>query len=641
MMMKLRLILVLICSTFLLNAQRICPSHDILHQHETADPQIKKNREEIEKFTANFVKNFSDGDRATYNIPVVVHVLYNTATQNISDAQIQSQIDVLNKDFQLLNTDNTLVPAAFAALKANSDISFCLAKQTATGAATTGIIRKSTTKTSFNTNTDDAKYSSLGGNDIWDRSKYLNIWVVPSIKAGTQSGILGYAQFPGGPAATDGVVIGHNYFGTTGTAAAPFNKGRTATHEVGHWLNLYHIWGDDGTGCTGSDNVTDTPNAAGPNYNCPTFPKVSCSNGPNGDMFMNYMDYTNDACMYMFSTGQKARMHAVLAPGGSRASLNTSIACNAPTGGTTCNAPTGLASSALTTTSATVSWAAAAGATSYNLQYKTAAATTWTTVTSTTTSRSLTGLTAGTVYNFQVQTVCSATSSSAYSTAAMFTTTSVVTTCSDTYESNNTLATAKAVTVGATINAAIAISGDLDYFSFSNTTATKNIKITLTSTKDYDIRLYNSSGKQVKLQSTAANPEILVFNTNTVGNYRFRIEGYNGAFSTTACYTVKVELSATNLRGQEGSEELALTASEVSVYPNPTSGTLQVQLPEDKFNREMNVLLFNSIGQQVMAKKYGDHSNTSLDMENLQNGIYILQIRDENKIINKKVILEK
>ncbi len=127
-----------------------------------------------------------------------------------------------------------------------------------------------------------------------------------------QSGLLGYAQFPGGAASTDGVVITHTGFGTNGTATAPFALGRSATHEIGHWLNLFHIWGDDGGGCTGSDFVADTPNQADHNFGCPTFPSVTCSNGPNGDMFMNYMDYTDDACMFMFTAGQVTRMDATL-----------------------------------------------------------------------------------------------------------------------------------------------------------------------------------------------------------------------------------------------------------------------------------------------------------------------------------------
>jgi hypothetical protein len=129
---------------------------------------------------------------------------------------------------------------------------------------------------------------------------------------------LGYAQFPGGPKATDGVVILNTAFGTEGTATAPFNLGRTVTHEVGHWLNLRHIWGDT-LDCSGGDRVADTPNCAGPNFGQPKFPTVSCGNAPHGDMFMNYMDYVDDAAMFMFTAGQVSRMSACLA--GPRKSL--------------------------------------------------------------------------------------------------------------------------------------------------------------------------------------------------------------------------------------------------------------------------------------------------------------------------------
>jgi len=124
-------------------------------------------------------------------------------------------------------------------------------------------------------------------------------------------GLLGYAQFPGGPSRTDGIVILNRAFGTAGTATAPFHLGRTATHEVGHWLNLRHIWGDT-EDCSGTDFVADTPNAQHPNYGKPRFPHVSCQNGPNGDMFMNYMDYVDDDAMFMFTAQQVVRMQASL-----------------------------------------------------------------------------------------------------------------------------------------------------------------------------------------------------------------------------------------------------------------------------------------------------------------------------------------
>jgi hypothetical protein len=239
-------------------------------------------------------------------IPVVVHVVFKTAAQNISDAQIHSQIDVLNRDFRKANPDNGNTPGVFAPLVADARIQFELASSDPAGQATNGITRTSTTVDSFSDD-DKVKSASTGGADAWPRDNYLNLWVCQ-----LGGGLLGYAQFPGGPAATDGVVILNTAFGTTGTAAAPFNLGRSATHEIGHWLNMRHIWGDDGNACNGDDFVPDTPNAAGPNFGKPTFPHVTCNNGPNGDLFMNYMDYTDDDSMFMFTQGQVARMQTSL-----------------------------------------------------------------------------------------------------------------------------------------------------------------------------------------------------------------------------------------------------------------------------------------------------------------------------------------
>ncbi len=173
------------------------------------------------------------------------------------------------------------------------------------GKPTKGITRTQTTQASF-ADDDGVKSSASGGADGWPSDKYLNLWV-----CALGGGLLGYAQFPGGPPQTDGVVILYTAFGTTGTATAPFNLGRTATHEIGHWLNLHHIWGDT-QHCEGTDFVNDTPNAQMPNFGKPKFPHVTCSNGPNGDMFMNYMDYVDDDTMVMFTSGQVARMNAAL-----------------------------------------------------------------------------------------------------------------------------------------------------------------------------------------------------------------------------------------------------------------------------------------------------------------------------------------
>ena len=284
--------------------QRECAAMEVLAEDIKENPSLALKMQEIESFTARAIQSRSMQLAATgtITIPVVVNVIYRTASENISDAQIASQISVLNEDFNATNSDFNKTPSVFSPVAANVGISFTLSK----------VIRKYANKRSWRTN-NDMKKSSKGGIDPTDPANNLNIWVVNDM-----GGILGYAQFPGGAAATDGVVVAHRYFGRTGTATVPFNLGRTATHEVGHWVNLRHIWGD--ANC-GNDQVGDTPSHNTANYGCPSFPHYSTCTGSPVEMTMNYMDYTDYACMYMYSNGQKSRMLAVFSPGGPRASF--------------------------------------------------------------------------------------------------------------------------------------------------------------------------------------------------------------------------------------------------------------------------------------------------------------------------------
>ena len=300
--------------------RRTCGTMDVHYRLLRTIPEYAEARAASENQAQRAAMSPAIGRTGCTRIPVVVHVVYKTAVQNISAAQIQSQIDVLNEDFRQKNADLATVPAPFAPMTADARIAFKLASTDPAGNPTTGITRTATATTAFSDD-DSVKSAATGGADAWPSDKYLNIWVCP-----LAGGLLGYAQFPGGPAATDGVVIRHSAFGTVGTAAAPFNLGRTATHEIGHWLNLRHIWGDDGTGCAGSDFVADTPNQGGPNYGTPTFPKVSCGNGPNGDMFMDFMDYVDDSAMTMFTAGQVTRMQAAL--DGLRSSIGSTFSCD-------------------------------------------------------------------------------------------------------------------------------------------------------------------------------------------------------------------------------------------------------------------------------------------------------------------------
>ena len=228
-------------------------------------------------------------------IKTVVNVVYKTPDQNISDAQIKSQFKAMNKDFRATNPDRSQTPTPWKGLVSDVRLQFKLVKVT----------RTKTTKSGFGVD-DAVKKASTGGIAPFSPKTHLNLWV-----CALTGGLLGYAQFPGGPTATDGVVINYRAFGTMGAAEAPFDKGRTATHEIGHYFNLRHIWGDT-PDCSGSDMVADTPNCAGPNFGIPTWPVVTCNNGPNGDMFMNYMDYTDDKAMFMFTAQQVIRMGTAL-----------------------------------------------------------------------------------------------------------------------------------------------------------------------------------------------------------------------------------------------------------------------------------------------------------------------------------------
>ncbi|WP_420551991.1 GEVED domain-containing protein [Tenacibaculum aiptasiae] len=317
--MKNKITLAFLCLFFIgatfAQQKRTCHADEDLKERMAQDPTLEKRMQEIESFTQKRVKEMESYqgkvNGSIITIPVVVHVLYTNSTNNISNAQIQSQLTVLNNDFRRTNSDRTNKWSQAA----DTQIEFRLATVDPNGNATTGITRTQVATSTWITGQNKMKYASQGGVNAWNTAEYLNMWVVDNIQRPNGDNILGYAQFPGGAAATDGVVMSDQYFGTTGTAKAPFDGGRTTTHEVGHFLNLRHIWGDGGCGV--DDFVSDTPESDAPNYGCKTG-HVSCG---SEDMVQNYMDYSDDSCMNLFTSGQKNRMRAVLLAGGSRRSL--------------------------------------------------------------------------------------------------------------------------------------------------------------------------------------------------------------------------------------------------------------------------------------------------------------------------------
>lgn len=320
-----------------------------------------------------------------------------------------------------------------------------------------------------------------------------------------------------------------------------------------------------------------------------------------------------------------------------------STAASFTTAATPCStAPTGLAAASITASSATLSWGAVSGITSYNLQYKTSAATTWTTVSTTATSYALTGLTAATTYNFQVQAVCSG-GSSAYATAVNFTTL-LSTACSDIGESNNTLATAYTIALNTNVTALIASATDLDYYAFT-TTAAQNLSITLTNLPaDYDMRLYNSAGLQVgSSHNSGTTAETMTYANAPAGTYKIYVYGYSSAFNASTCYTVRASTSAASgcTNSNEPNETLAAavaiapniningqiaTATDKDYLKFTTTATSNIAISLTTLPADFDLKLYNSAGTQIGSSANGSTTSESISLTNQAAGTYTVYI---------------
>jgi hypothetical protein len=699
-LLRLMLGMMLIGSTA--NAQvRSCGTMENLERLIAEDPSLETRMQQIEAETQEIINSPGRSMSAVINIPVVVHVVYNTSAQNISDAQIRSQIDVLNEDFRRLNADKVNTPSAFTASAADPEITFCLAGKDPSGAATTGIIRKATSVTSFSDN-DGVKYSSSGGDNAWPSGSYLNIWV-----CNLGGGLLGYAQFPGGPAATDGVVILYSAFGRGYSTVAPFNKGRTATHEVGHWLNLRHIWGDS---YCGSDLVTDTPTQETSNYSCPSYPHRTCSNTTSGDQFMNYMDYTDDGCMNMFTLGQKSRMQALFTSGASRYSLSISTACGSSTTPATCNVPASLSATSITSSTATLNWGST-GASSYNVRYKSTSSTTWFSTTSTTNSKSISGLSSSTSYEFQVQSVCSG-STSAYSSSSLFTTTSGSSTTSNiltigtgtstmvapygTYymDEKTQFIITKAELTAAGYSSANTYIKALAFNVYNASGQAMNgfsIKMRHTTATSYSSTSYLSNTSMTtvyaatKTVTTGWNTHTFTtpFAYNGVDNLLIEICWDNSSYTTDSkvycsvlstnktimkqqdisaggiCATTTGTLTTSrpNVRLTMGTSASArldsdLTAIEeaetFTLYPNPASSVINLRYSTKEEKSSVSVSVYSVMGTLLNHVEQNEIENGehefSMDLTsdiNMPNGIYLLTLNVNGKLMTKRFVLTR
>ncbi len=405
-----------------------CGTMEYLEKQKKADPTLEARMQQQEEQLQRIVAKMKNPKALSLEkgkptppppaiqsitIPVVVHIIHNPSIpeQYISLATVEEQINITNRDYAG-NNQNPM--GSFpTSLKSNTQIQFCLAKRTPNGLPTDGVEWRETTLTE--PPSGSIKYTSSGGLDAWDPTRYFNIWVC------NIQNYAGYAQFPtGGLNAEYGVVVDYACFGLSDPATIYRGGGATTTHEIGHCLNLRHIWGDDNGSCNGTDYCDDTPNQANSTISWTIISGEhtdACSPTSPGFMYQNFMDYTRDIAMANFTPDQKLRMQACFAPGGPLVPL---LSSNAGTPPNPCPIPTDLAATSLTKTTATLEWTAMYNNTGgYNIQYKKTSASGWTTTTATTNSKLITGLVRNTNYEFQVQNNCSGVGSG-YSASSFF-----------------------------------------------------------------------------------------------------------------------------------------------------------------------------------------------------------------------------
>jgi hypothetical protein len=656
------LIFLFVLFTSYIQAQRNCGAPEVLQAQLRQYPDMKTRMGVIETHTRDYTKRLGTqrvvGE--VVKIPVVVHVLYKTPQENISDAQIQSQIDALNRDFRKRNNDLTNVPSAFAPLAADIEVEFVLADRNPNGQPTNGITRTATTRSQWGMD-ESVKSAAFGGVSPWNTQHYLNFWV-----CNVGGGVLGYAQFPGGPAAYDGIVIDSKYFGVTSNSAQ-YNLGRTATHEVGHWFNLWHIWGDNDCG---DDHVDDTPRQKTSNGGCPTFPhRSTCNTGTNGDMYMNYMDYVDDGCMNMFSQGQKNRMLAVLSPGGFREALanspgwsgNTTTTTTTPPPtpptNTTCAKPKNFAAQA-TAQSIKFSWTPVSGVANYKISYNILGENNLTTVTATGSNLEVRRFSPGSKYIAKIQSVCGATLSD-YSADITFTTagTAIVTAPSNTncdaFESNESFSAAKTIGTTGVNTAAIATPTDKDWFKFSNSAAAPSFYITLDKLPvDYDFKLYDDKGNYLyTAQESGVAAEAVVWDNAPVGTYYLQIYGYNGTYDATKCYNLAITTSSQPFTRMSNARSVAEEVKtrqgqkidgdpELKVSPSKNNNSLTITVPIEA-DQEVSYILRKADKVVAIEKAQLTKTNATHEMniEKIRKGDFVLEVKTKEKKYTRKLVL--
>ena len=603
-----------------------CQSHIVLAQQMLANPIMKNRVEANERTIAAYTNRTQLRGGKQITIPVVVHLM----SSSVTDAQVVSQIDALNRDYNKSNADAVNVPAEFASLAADCGIKFQLAARTPQNDPTNGIMRYTSNRSEWG-GQDDVKKPAKGGVAPWNPSKYLNIYVCP-----IGNGVLGYASFPGAPVEADGVVIDVTAFGTTGTARRPFNMGRTCVHEVGHWLSLYHIWGD---AACGDDRCSDTPTQKEAHYGDLTKAYYStCSGTQTRDMSMNFMDYVNDGSMLMFSNDQKTRMQATLE--GIRSSLLTSDGCVPPVQ-TGC-AVKNIVISELKTTAATFTWNQISGTKTYTIDIKKTGTTNWLSTTTSNPTYTFSNLAANEFYAVRIKSDCATAEFSELNFS-----TRLAAKGDDDYENNNSKEQAKEIAANTTIIALIGNDKDVDWFKVKTTTGKPNLNIALTAlAADYDVRVYDATGKQLKYSTNKGfDNESVSINSTVASTYFIQIYGYNNAFDAYANYTLTTITSGQKFQIDEVYEyfnqpSVSVEEGAFQIYPNPVvvDATFYFDAKKDG-KMTLQIADLRGVVYSKTVHSIGKSTpSVSVDLSALPSGIYIATAEQGGQIKSKKLI---
>lgn len=614
------------------HVHKACETETNNHKKLRDDPNLQERYLQIERLIANYTASNVES-RSEVIIPVVVHVVYSSPVENLSKSQIYSQIEVLNRDFNALNSDIQALPPMFHNIKGNSNIRFQLAARDPNGFASDGINRVPTTKKGIG-ESEDVKFKAKGGADAWDAESYLNIWV-----CSTNGKYAGTAQYPGGNLISDGIVVDYRYFGTIGAVKSPMHLGRTCTHEVGHWLGLRHLWGDS---YCGDDFVADTPPQEKPTQYSNGFPLTTqCNGAANIAVSMNYMDYVSDDQMYFFTAGQCRRMRAILSPGGARGKLVESDGWK-PATAITCNSRNAVWFHDIGASTFTVSCMPVQNTTYYYFQYRADTISNYTEIVTQNPTANIPNLKANSRYYCRVGVMCSTAKN--WSDEFVITTLSKTEECKelDIYEPNNTIQIAKKISLNSTLQGKIGSIDDKDFYEIRTTDEQPNFIVTLENMYlDYDVKLFGANMQLLQVtQNSAGKTENLVFNANKAGVYYIQIFGYNNTFDKYECYKLSVYTSKIKYPILINNNAPIKEDFTFVLRPNPAQDIITVStvLEDDK---NVNWQIINITGKTLDTGKAflnKETSNLTIDISQMTDGFYFLQLNIDGRIYSRRFL---